>query len=237
LIGRHKRRQHQRHENFGSTFYLWRLIRSRCTASAHSTCWAIQSRSPSLTADDIAPFDCAGHAGEQDQFGESAVRPPLVGFAAMPRPEPRGQRPVLSLDIVDDGRAGLRQERRDDQPSALAEENRACRAGPAARDNLAPASRERSSPERRVVERRGDDQHPLHIPAHRTEGVIVAISLRSASRTTMIAVTGFLAQLTEGLDVRLAVWIEQFLAALLPCRFEFGRCDVPVRPAFLEDRT
>jgi len=42
---------------------------------------------------------------------------------------------------------------------------------------------------------------------------------------------------TEGLDVRLAVWIEEFLAVLLPSRFEFGRRDVPVRPAFLEDRT
>src|SRR3984893_7734797 len=36
---------------------------------------------------------------------------------------------------------------------------------------------------------------------------------------------------TESLDVRFAVRIEQFLAALLPRRFEFGRCDVPVRPA------
>jgi hypothetical protein len=37
---------------------------------------------------------------------------------------------------------------------------------------------------------------------------------------------------TESLDVRFAVRIEEFLAALLPRRFEFGRCDVPVRPAF-----
>jgi hypothetical protein len=33
------------------------------------------------------------------------------------------------------------------------------------------------------------------------------------------------------LDVGFAVRIEQFLAALLPRPFEFGRCDVPVRPA------
>ena len=33
-----------------------------------------------------------------------------------------------------------------------------------------------------------------------------------------------------------AVRIEEFLAALLPRRFEFGRCDVPVRPAFLGNR-
>ena len=38
---------------------------------------------------------------------------------------------------------------------------------------------------------------------------------------------------TETLDVRFAVRIEEFLAAFLPRRFEFGSCDVPVRPAFL----
>ena len=37
---------------------------------------------------------------------------------------------------------------------------------------------------------------------------------------------------TESLGVRFAVRIEEFLAALLPCCFEFGRGDVPVRPAF-----
>ena len=41
--------------------------------------------------------------------------------------------------------------------------------------------------------------------------------------------------LTESLDIRFAVRIEEFLAAFLPRRFEFGRCDVPVRPAFLGD--
>ena len=40
---------------------------------------------------------------------------------------------------------------------------------------------------------------------------------------------------TESLDVRFAVRIEEFLAALLPRGFEFGRCDVPVRPAFLRN--
>src|SRR5260221_6836595 len=40
---------------------------------------------------------------------------------------------------------------------------------------------------------------------------------------------------TESLDVRLAVRIEEFLAALLPRRLEFGRCDVPVGPAFLDN--
>src|SRR6266481_8442143 len=42
---------------------------------------------------------------------------------------------------------------------------------------------------------------------------------------------------TESLDVRLAVRIEKFLAALLPRRFEFGCRDVPVRPAFLGNGT
>ena len=41
----------------------------------------------------------------------------------------------------------------------------------------------------------------------------------------------------ESLDVRFAVRIEELLAAFLPRRFEFGRCDVPVRPAFLGNGT
>src|ERR1700730_5834982 len=42
---------------------------------------------------------------------------------------------------------------------------------------------------------------------------------------------------TESLDVRFAVRIEEFLATLLPRRFELRRCDVPVRPAFLGNGT
>ncbi len=37
---------------------------------------------------------------------------------------------------------------------------------------------------------------------------------------------------SESLSVRFAVRVEEILAALLPRRFEFGRCDVPVWPAF-----
>ena len=37
----------------------------------------------------------------------------------------------------------------------------------------------------------------------------------------------------QGLGVRFAVRIKEFLSALLPRRSEFGRCNVPVRPAFL----
>ncbi len=49
--------------------------------------------------------------------------------------------------------------------------------------------------------------------------------------------TQLLILFTEGLDVRFAVRIEEFLAALLPRRFEFGRCDVPVGPAFFGNGT
>src|SRR3984893_5800338 len=41
--------------------------------------------------------------------------------------------------------------------------------------------------------------------------------------------------LTDSLGVRLAVWIEELLPSLPPRRFEFGRRDIPVRPAFLGD--
>ena len=37
----------------------------------------------------------------------------------------------------------------------------------------------------------------------------------------------------QGLGVRFAVRIKEFLSALLPRRSQFGRCNVPVRPAFL----
>ena len=42
---------------------------------------------------------------------------------------------------------------------------------------------------------------------------------------------------TESLQVRFAVRIKEFLAALLPRRLKFGRCDVPVRPAFFGNGT
>ena len=46
-----------------------------------------------------------------------------------------------------------------------------------------------------------------------------------------------LALFAESLSISLAVRIEELLAALLPRSFEFGRCDVPVRPAFPADGT
>src|ERR1700683_3392224 len=39
--------------------------------------------------------------------------------------------------------------------------------------------------------------------------------------------------ITDRLGVRFSVRVEKFLSALLPCRLEFGRGDVPVRSAFL----
>src|ERR1700710_2284291 len=41
----------------------------------------------------------------------------------------------------------------------------------------------------------------------------------------------------DGLKIGLAVRIERILVARLPGSFEFGRGDVPVRPAFPADRT
>jgi hypothetical protein len=43
----------------------------------------------------------------------------------------------------------------------------------------------------------------------------------------------FLILFTESFGVSFAVRIEEFLAALLPSCSEVGRCDVPIRPAFL----
>ena len=53
---------------------------------------------------------------------------------------------------------------------------------------------------------------------HRSAGVSIAVLL--------------LILLTDSLDVRSAVRIEELLAPLLPLSPEFGRCDVPIRPAF-----
>ena len=49
--------------------------------------------------------------------------------------------------------------------------------------------------------------------------------------------TPLLILFTDRLGVGFAVRIEQVLAALLPRRLEFGRSDVPVRPAFLGNGT
>ena len=43
--------------------------------------------------------------------------------------------------------------------------------------------------------------------------------------------------LTESLSVCFSGWIEERLPALLPCRSEFWRCDVPVRAAILGNGT
>src|ERR1700730_266331 len=54
---------------------------------------------------------------------------------------------------------------------------------------------------------------------------------------TLLQTRSFLILLSKRLDVRFAVRIEEFFAALLPRRFKFGRCDVPVRPAFPDNGT
>ena len=43
-----------------------------------------------------------------------------------------------------------------------------------------------------------------------------------------------LIRFTQTLNEGFAVWVEEFLVALLPCRFQFGDGDVPVGSAFLE---
>ena len=63
------------------------------------------------------------------------------------------------------------------------------------------------------------------------------VQRRGRSRQRLAKRITLLILFTESLGVRFAVRIEEFLAALLPRRFEFGRCDVPVRPAFLGNGT
>jgi len=57
-----------------------------------------------------------------------------------------------------------------------------------------------------------------------------------ATQHSLVALP-FLILSTKSLNVRFAVRVEELLAALLPRRFEFGRCDVPVRSAFLGNGT
>ena len=64
-----------------------------------------------------------------------------------------------------------------------------------------------------------------------------ADSPKGGSRHCVAKAITLLILFTESLDVHFAVRIEEFLAALLPRRFEFGRCDVPVRPGFLGNGT
>jgi hypothetical protein len=68
-----------------------------------------------------------------------------------------------------------------------------------------------------------------------SKGFALAIKPGQSQRSLQPMAIPFLILFTESLDIRLAVRIEKFLAALLPRRFEFGCRNVPVRPAFLED--
>jgi hypothetical protein len=53
----------------------------------------------------------------------------------------------------------------------------------------------------------------------------------------VLAWSGFLTPFAESLKIGFAVRIEGVPAALLPRSFKFGRCDVPVGPAFAADST
>ena len=59
----------------------------------------------------------------------------------------------------------------------------------------------------------------------------------AASRSTSLLSGWLLILFTDSLGVGFAVRIEEVLAALLPRRLEFGRCDIPVWPAFLGNGT
>jgi len=61
--------------------------------------------------------------------------------------------------------------------------------------------------------------------------------ISSTKRTVEPMAIPLLILFTESLNVGFAVRIEEFLAALLPRRFKFGRCDVPVRTAFFGNGT
>src|SRR5205807_6238616 len=55
--------------------------------------------------------------------------------------------------------------------------------------------------------------------------------------STIFPYTTLFRSLSKRLDVCFAVRIEEFFAPFLPCRFKFGRCDLPVRPAFPNNGT
>ena len=91
-------------------------------------------------------------------------------------------------------------------------------------------------------------QTPVAIKDSSKSGVVRLALLSSVSRPKTEDLEGqpagltsipllILILFTESLDVCFAVRIEELLAALLPRVFEFGRCDVPVRPAFPGDST
>src|SRR3974390_1203034 len=63
-----------------------------------------------------------------------------------------------------------------------------------------------------------------------------SITLKDVSRRISNS-SPLLILFTESLDVGFAVRIKEVLAALLPRRPEFGRCNVPVWPAFLGNDT
>ena len=70
----------------------------------------------------------------------------------------------------------------------------------------------------------------------RKDGPRTLVDVASLTATTGAHET-LLVLFSDSLGVRFAVGIEKFLATLLPRHLEFGRCDVPIRSAFLGDGT
>ena len=71
-------------------------------------------------------------------------------------------------------------------------------------------------------------------PPYRRQVFDVLFKCAAAGASVVLLTrTPLLILFTESLGVSFAVRIEEFLAALLPSCSEVGRCDVPIRPAYL----
>ena len=116
-------------------------------------------------------------------------------------------------------------------------------AGPSAGRDRVLAIRRSRSPEHSLI--KGENTPSASITLSRRAGIQLrraqqqmAVRPQATSdRQRALPVRGHAAAplvlFTQGLGVGFTVGIEEFLSALLPRRFEFGRRDVPVRSAFL----
>src|SRR5262249_31916582 len=87
------------------------------------------------------------------------------------------------------------------------------------------------TPQRRREENRNVHTEALANPAGTTAPVIY--KCRYCRGALSDCLDELLILFPDSLGVGFAVRIKAFLAALFPCRFQFGCCDVPVRSAFL----
>jgi hypothetical protein len=71
----------------------------------------------------------------------------------------------------------------------------------------------------------------------RAQPAVSSADFHLAALAALLTRTPLLILFTDSLGVGFAVRIEEVLAALLPRCLEFGRCDVPVWPAFLGNGT